>query len=152
MTPTEFIDSMTKAAQDAQARTGVPSSFTIAEAALESGWGCSRLATEAKNFFGVKADQSWIGNVLELDTREFLSGQWTMVPALWRVYPDFDACLVDHGDFLKSNPRYADCFNAPDGEEFARRVQAAGYATDPSYAEKLIEIMRAHNLAALDVV
>lgn len=132
------------------AKTGVPASFTIAEAALESGWGSSRLATEGCNYFGVKADSSWAGDVLSLDTREYLSGQWTMVPAVWRKYADFDACLVDHGNFFKSNPRYAHCFSAPNGEAFAWGVQHAGYATDPQYATKLIEVMRAHNLAQYD--
>lgn len=150
MNPQEFIDSLTAAAQAAQAKTGVPASFTIAEAALESGWGGSRLATEANNFFGVKADPSWLGYVVVFNTREYLDGQWTMVPARWRKYDSFDACLVDHGNFLRSNPRYEHCFDAPDGEAFARSVQAAGYATDPDYADKLIQIMRLHNLMALD--
>lgn len=150
MTPAEFIAAMTGPAQAAQASTGVPASFTIAEAALESGWGCSRLATEANNFFGVKADYSWAGDKLMMDTREYYDGQWKMVPAPWRKYPDFGACLEDHGDFLRNNPRYEHCFTAPNSEAFAWAVQRAGYATDPDYANKLIAIMRAHNLAALD--
>lgn len=149
MTPGEFILKMAAPAQAAQAKTKVPASFTVAEAALESGWGRSRLATEANNLFGVKADPSWTGDKLMMDTREYLKGEWIMIPAPWRVYPDLEACIEDHDAFLE-HPRYAHCFETTDGEDFARAVQAAGYATDPDYAEKLIAIMRAHNLAALD--
>jgi flagellar rod assembly protein/muramidase FlgJ len=152
MDPASFIDQISKAAQDAQEKTGVPASFTIAEAALESGWGASRLAVEANNFFGVKADESWAGDTVTMDTREFLNGTWVMVPARWRKYADFDACLVDHGAFLKSNPRYASCFSAPNSEGFAWAIQQAGYATDPGYANKLISIMRAHNLSQYDLI
>ncbi len=150
MTPAEFIAAMSGPAQAAQEKTRVPASFTVAEAALESGWGHSRLATEAFNLFGVKADSLWGGDRISMDTREWSAAAgWIMVPAFWRKYQDFESCLEDHDDFL-SHPRYAHCFDAADGEEFARRVQAAGYATDPSYSDKLIQIMRAHNLLALD--
>jgi len=151
MTPAEFIAAMSGPAQAAQAKTRVPASFTVAEAALESGWGHSRLAVEAFNLFGVKADPAWLGDRIAMDTREWSIGNgWEMVSAWWRKYPDFEACLEDHDDFL-SHARYAHCFDAANGEDFARAVQAAGYATDPSYSDKLISIMRAHNLAALDV-
>ncbi len=150
MTPAEFIAAMSGPAQAAQAKTRVPASFTVAEAALESGWGHSRLAVEAFNLFGVKADPAWLGERIAMDTREWsIIDGWTMVSAYWRKYRDFESCLEDHGDFL-SHSRYAHCFDAANGEEFARAVQAAGYATDPAYADKLISIMRAHNLAALD--
>jgi flagellum-specific peptidoglycan hydrolase FlgJ len=150
MTPAEFIATMSGPAQAAQAKTRVPASFTIAEAALESGWGHSRLAIEGNNLFGVKADHTWQGDRIAMNTREWNEDSgWMMVPAYWRKYPDFESCLEDHDDFL-SHPRYAHCFDAANGEEFARLVQQAGYATDPDYADKLITIMRAHNLAALD--
>jgi len=150
MTPAEFIAAMSAPAQAAQAKTRVPASFTVAEAALESGWGHSRLAVDAFNLFGVKADPAWLGERISMDTREWTSDRgWIMVPAYWRKYRDFEACLEDHDDFL-SHPRYAHCFDATNGEDFARAVQAAGYATDPEYADKLISIMRAHDLSALD--
>ena len=151
MTPAEFIAAVAPAAQASMAETTIPASFTVAEGALESGWGSSGLARQANNLFGVKADLSWTGDVLTMNTREFFHGQWVMVPARWRKYPDWLSCIADHAQFFLTNARYNDCFSCSDGEGFAKAVAAAGYATDPQYADKLIATMRAHNMAALDV-
>ena len=61
MKPQEFIALVGPAAQASAANTGVPASFTVAQAALESGWGTSSLAKDGKNLFGVKADPAWRG-------------------------------------------------------------------------------------------
>lgn len=150
MDPQTFIDLMGPAAQASAQATGVPASFTVAEAALESGWGSSQLAQEAMNLFGVKADQSWQGAVLTMNTREYLDGTWVMVPALWRKYADWQGSMDDHAAFLHQNPRYADCFVCTSGDAFANAVAQAGYATDPDYAAKITSIIIAHGLAALD--
>lgn len=151
MTPAEFIDAVGPAARSSAAATGIPASFTVAEGALESGWGRSQLATEGFNLFGVKADPAWHGDVLTMPTREFLKGQWVLVDARWRKYPGWLGAIADHAAFLMGNPRYAAAFQAPDAEGFTKAVAAAGYATDPAYADKILSIIRAHNLvAALD--
>lgn len=159
MTPQEFMDALAPAARQSMAATGIPASFTLAEAALESGWGVSQLALQARNLFGVKADASWRGATLSLPTREHLHGAWVFVPALWRKYPDWQGCFTDHAAFLTDNPRYHAAFALPQlgpddsqpwGEAFAEAVAAAGYATDPDYAAKLIAVMREHDLAQYD--
>lgn len=151
MKPADFIALIAPAAKASAAISGIPASFTVAEAALESGWGESLLAREAKNLFGVKADAAWHGDVLTLNTREYLRGTWVMVPARWRKYADWQGCMDDHAAFLRQNRRYAACFACRDGEGFARAVAAAGYATDPLYADKLIAVMRGRQLGQLDV-
>lgn len=150
MIPADFIAAIAPAACASMAQTRIPASFTIAEAALESGWGSSHLELEARNLFGVKADPSWHGDVLEMRTREFFHGAWKTIPALWRKYDDWAGCITDHAAFLLTNPRYQPAFACADGESFALAVAAAGYATDPDYANKLIAVMRAHNLAQFD--
>jgi flagellar rod assembly protein/muramidase FlgJ len=145
-----FIALIGPAAQSAMQSTGVPASFTVAEAALESGWGESQLARDGKNLFGVKADPAWHGDVLTLNTREFLNGSWVMIPARWRKYANWQECMDDHAAFLHQNHRYSTCFKCQTGESFAQAVAQAGYATDPTYAEKLISIIRAHGLDELD--
>jgi flagellum-specific peptidoglycan hydrolase FlgJ len=50
---------------------------------LEIGWGISQLATKAFNLFGVKADNSWHGDIYRLQTLEFINGQWILIPAKW---------------------------------------------------------------------
>ena len=145
-----FIALIGPAAQASAKVTGVPASFTVAQAALESGWGESLLARQGKNLFGVKADPAWRGEVLMLNTREFLRGAWVTVPAHWRKYADWQACIDDHAAFLRQNGRYARCFTCTSGAAFAQAVAQAGYATDPQYAEKIASIIEQHRLDRLD--
>ena len=145
-----FILKIGPAARASMQATGIPASFTIAEAALESGWGGSQLAAQAMNLFGVKADPSWRGDVLTMPTREFLKGAWCVVQARWRRYSNWQGCMDDHAAFFRQNPRYAKALACKDGLSFARAVAAAGYATDPQYADKIISVIRAHKLDQLD--
>jgi flagellum-specific peptidoglycan hydrolase FlgJ len=150
MKPQNFIALIGGAAKASAKLSSVPASFTVAQAALESAWGESMLARQGKNLFGVKADSSWQGEVLTINTREFLHGTWVMVPDLWRKYTDWQTCMDDHAAFLHQNRRYAACFQCTSGDAFARAVAKAGYATDPDYAAKLVSIITQHQLAALD--
>ena len=145
-----FIALIGPAAQASAKVTGVPASFTVAQAALESGWVESLLARQGKNPFGVKADPSWRGEVLTFTTREFLRGAWVTVPAYWRKYADWQACIDDHAAFLRQNRRYARCFACTAGAAFARAVALAGYATDPEYGDKIVSIIDQHRLDRLD--
>jgi len=150
MTPADFISALKPSAIASAATSRVPASFCIAQAAVESGWGESQLARQAKNLFGVKSTSDWTGEVLAMPTREFLNGSWTYQTALWRVYPDWLACMDDHARFLAQNPRYRAAFGLS-GQEFARAIAKAGYATDPAYGTKLVQIIRTHDLESLDV-
>lgn len=150
MKPGEFIAALEPAARISMAATGIPASFTIAQGALESTWGESELAQQARNLFSVKADQSWHGPFLLMNSAEVVMGKRVMMPARWRVYADWQACLDDRAAFFRNNPRYAHCFAETTGEGWARAVTAAGYATDPAYADKIISVMHAHGLSQFD--
>lgn len=151
MTPTDFIAAISKAAQDSMRATRIPASFTIAEAALESGWGKSQLVAQAFNLFGVKADSSWHGDTLSMQTGEHINGKDVTVPAKWRKYPNWLACINDHALFLINNPRYKLAFShCDDAEAFTKAIAIAGYATDPAYADKIISVIRSHNLTTFD--
>jgi flagellar rod assembly protein/muramidase FlgJ len=152
MTPTDFIAAVAPGAIVTQLRTGVPAGFTIAQAALESGWGTSGLAqAPANNLFGIKATVDWKGRTVDLPTHEWVCGQMVQCVAHWRAYDSWGDSLLDHAAFLTGNPRYHAAFaHTDDSAEFARAVAAAGYATDPAYADKVIATMRAHNLAQYD--
>lgn len=150
MKPQDFISLIGVAAKASAKLSSVPASFTVAQAALESAWGESLLARQGKNLFGVKADPSWKGEVLTINTREFLRGTWVTVPARWRKYADWQVCMDDHAAFLHQNRRYAPCFQCATGDAFARAVAKAGYATDPDYAGKVVSIITQHQLAELD--
>ena len=150
MKPQEFISKIAMAAQYAAQQTGVPASISIAQAALESGWGESGLTKAGNNLFGIKADSRWRGQTLILDTKEFLNGQWVVVPAKWRKYASWQASIEDHAAFLKCNPRYLTCFQCLTPDAFVSALAKAGYATDPIYADKVIGVMSQHNLTTFD--
>ena len=150
MNPSEFIMRLTSAAVASAKTTGVPASITIAQAALESGWGESVLAKTGNNLFGIKADSLWRGQSLTMNTKEFIKGQWVVVPAMWRKYSSWQASIDDHVAFFKRNPRYKACFACTSAHAFARAMAQAGYATDPAYADKVIGLIKQHNLLDLD--
>jgi flagellum-specific peptidoglycan hydrolase FlgJ len=150
MNPATFLDAIVPAARDTHRVSGIPASFTLAQAALESGWGASKLSKLGCNLFGVKADKAWTGPVLMMQTREFLNGKSVMVMARWRSYPTWHDCLVDRVEFFKRNKRYAACFKETTGEGWCKAVAKAGYATDPHYADKLIAMIKGRNLTRFD--
>lgn len=150
MNPQAFIDALLPGAQAVQSKYGIPVSFTLAQAALESAWGESQLARIACNLFGVKADPSWKGPTYNLGTREYLDGKSVMVPASWRKYANWADCLEDHAQFFIKNRRYAPCFKQTTGEGWAQAVADAGYATDPNYTKALVAVIRGRNLQRFD--
>jgi flagellar rod assembly protein/muramidase FlgJ len=149
MPPSAFLNLLVLAAQDCQRRTGVPASLTLAQAALESGWG-SR--APGSNLFGIKADRAWKGKTVKVATTEYLSGKAVSVVDQFRAYDSWLDSMVDHAAFFKANPRYAACFKEKTGEGWARAVAAAGYATDPNYAKLLIDVMRGRNMSQYDAL
>jgi flagellum-specific peptidoglycan hydrolase FlgJ len=147
MTPIQFIAAIHSGAQKCEIEKGIPAAFTVAQAALESAWGESGLTKKACNLFGIKASRGWPGPTVTMMTREYIKGEWISIPATWRSYESWSDCLLDHAEFFHVNPRYAKALLFPhDGIRFAIEAQAAGYATDPRYAEKIINIIHNHNL------
>jgi flagellum-specific peptidoglycan hydrolase FlgJ len=154
-TPQEqFVGSIAEAAVESADSTGVPASVTIAQAILESYWGSSRLAREANNYFGIKA-QTRNGNAgsILFDVWEVIGGRNVMQSQAFRAYTSVAESFVDHGRFFVDNARYARALAARgDPRQFAREVNRAGYATDPAYASKLIGLMDRYDLYRYDEV
>lgn len=146
MTPDDFIAQIGPPAQESAKTTRIPASFTVAEAALESGWGAH---CPGMNLFGIKADVSWHGAITQQITHEVVQGKTVQITANFRAYPSWLASIEDHAQFLLTNPRYKPAFSCTDGKAFAMAVAAAGYATDPLYASKIISIIDAHALTKL---
>lgn len=150
MTPTDFIALMLPGALASQAATGVPAGFTIAQAAVESGW--LKVTPPGNNLFGIKADASWTGPTVEEATHEYFGGVKRAETDPFRAYPDYTSSLIDHAKFLCGNPRYNNCLSTTNSVAFAKAVAAAGYATAPNYAEELTGIIQFHNLTQYDVL
>jgi len=149
-----FIESLAKGAQESQRITGVPSSVTLAQAILETYWGSSFLAREANNYFGIKAyAKPGSAGVVWIDAWEVDGdGRNVTTQEPFRRYNDPAESLVDHGKFFIENSRYGNAMQATDDpREFARRINRAGYATDPAYASKLISYMDRYNLYQWDI-
>ncbi|MBV9894860.1 MAG: glucosaminidase domain-containing protein [Chloroflexi bacterium] len=154
-TPQEqFISSIAEAAVESADQTGVPASVTIAQAILESYWGSSRLAHDANNYFGIKAQtRGGSAGSLTFDVWEVIGGRNVVQTQAFRAYNTVAESFVDHGLFFMENSRYASAMAVKDDpKQFAVAINRDGYATDPSYASKLIGLMDRYNLYRYDDV
>lgn len=142
----QFVSRMLPAAQRASQESGVPAQLIMAQAALESGWGRREIrkkdGTSSYNLFGIKADRSWKGPVVEAGTTEYVNGVAQKTRATFRAYGSYEEAFSDYARFMVANPRYAGVLATQDPAEAAHGLQRAGYATDPQYGGKLVRIMR----------
>ena len=129
-------------------------SITVAQSILESDYGESELAINANNFFGIKADKTWIGDIYVKDASEEINGKLVNVgETKWRKYKTIEDSFEDHDKFLARTDwhkeYYKDSINAKNYIEQAKALTGK-YATDSSYGEKLIKIIEANKLYELD--
>ncbi len=140
-----FVSKMSRAANVAAQQSGVPARLILGQAALESGWGQREIKHEdgrtSFNLFGIKAGGSWKGRVVNVLTTEYEGGVAKKVTQPFRAYASYEESFSDYARLISSNPRYESVAQARNEIEAARRIQDAGYATDPNYAQKLIGIM-----------
>jgi flagellar protein FlgJ len=148
-----FVQQHDAAARQAEAATGIPAAFMVAQAAHETGWGRKEIVhsdgTPSFNLFGIKADARWKGPTAEVTTTEFVDGQARKVVARFRAYGSYAESFADYAQLMKNSPRYqgvvASARSAGDGGDaaagFAQGLQRAGYATDPAYAAKLTRVI-----------
>jgi flagellar protein FlgJ len=140
-----FVDRMSAAAELAARRSGVPAKLILSQAALESGWGEREIrrpdGRSSHNLFGIKAGEGWHGDVVNVMTTEYEDGRARRMPQPFRAYGSYAESFQDYADLIGNSGRYGKVVAAPSPEAAARRIQEAGYATDPAYADKLISIM-----------
>jgi flagellar protein FlgJ len=135
-----FLEALRSHAEAAEAETGVPARFILAQAALESGWGEREIkdaqGQSSHNLFGVKAGRNWDGAAVETTTTEYRQGISMKQTQRFRAYADYGEAFTDYANLLKN--RFGDAVNAGnDAEGFAKGLADGGYATDPAYAGKL---------------
>lgn len=153
-TKDDFIAAIVPYAQTLQNKYGILTSITVAQAILESDWGQSQLSQEYYNLFGVKAYDS--EDKILLKTQEYVNGEWITIEAEFRVYASWEASMDDHALLFVNGVTwntelYSGVLNASTYKEAAVALQQAGYATDPTYAEKLIELIDTYDLTQYDV-
>ena len=144
MTRSAYFETYKEIAISEMHRSGVPASITLAQGALESGDGNSRLARNGNNHFGIKCHTDWTGRkIFEDDDAK---------NECFRKYASVEDSYQDHSDYLRTKSRYDFLFemNATDYKGWARGLKKAGYATSPTYAEALIRIIEEYNLTIYD--
>ena len=142
----DFVNRIWSHAVDAARSIGVRPQFMVGQAALESGWGKHEIrnadGSGTHNLFGVKAGRGWNGPSVEKTTTEYVNGVAHKTTARFRVYASYGEAFKDYAKLIGGNPRYAGVMaQAQDAQGFARGLQQAGYATDPSYADKLVRVI-----------
>jgi flagellar protein FlgJ len=140
-----FAARMLRHAKRAAGRLGTTPEVLVAQAALETGWGQHVMpasnGSSSNNLFGIKADRSWDGAVVRQGTLEYIGGRPVRVNAAFRSYPDAGAAFDDYAEFIARNPRYQQALErAADPKAYVQALQRAGYATDPQYAHKIMQI------------
>ncbi len=138
----QFIERLVPHAQELQDGYGVLPSIILGQAILESNWGKSTLASKYNNLFGIKAygDQKKVS----LETKEFVNEEWITIQEDFKVYDSWEQSMDDHTQLFVQgvdwNPAlYEKVITATNYQEAAQALQDAGYATDPGYAQKIIQ-------------
>lgn len=141
----EYILQYRLLAMDHQDRFKIPASIVLAQGVFESGGGRSRLTMESNNHFGIKCYNGWNGPRVYHDD--------DIKNDCFRKYERAEDSYEDHSLFLSRKPRYAPLFNLEitDYRGWAMGLQQLGYATDPSYANKLIKVIEDYELYIYDV-
>ncbi len=124
-------------------RYHIPASITLAQGLLESGAGRSELATKGNNHFGIKCGGGWNGRRMYKDDDQKND--------CFRVYRNATDSYEDHSQFLLKD-RYKRLFQlkTTDYKGWAKGLKACGYATSPTYATRLIEIIETYQLYQYD--
>ena len=146
ITPEDYIQTYKDIAIREMREHKIPASITLAQGLLESGAGNSALAREAKNHFGIKCHKGWEGDSYIMDDDE--------KDECFRKYDNAEESFRDHSLFLTTRGRYSALFDLDitDYEGWAKGLKAAGYATNPKYAQLLIDRIELYDLAQYDQI
>lgn len=140
----DYIDKYKAEAVEQMQRYRIPASITLAQGLLESGAGRSTLTRKSHNHFGIKCGGSWRGKRTYHD--DDARGE------CFRVYKNARESYEDHSRFLATNRRYASLFklSTTDYKRWAKGLKKAGYATSPTYANQLINLIELYDLDHFD--
>ena len=139
----DYVKFYSNIAMDEMIQFGIPASITLAQGILESGAGKGRLAVQANNHFGIKC-HDWNGKKIYHDDDE--------EQECFRKYDNPEYSYRDHSLFLSNRARYSFLFDLKkdDYKQWAKGLKKAGYATDPKYPQKLIDLIQRYQLYKYD--
>jgi flagellar protein FlgJ len=144
--PDRFIADILPQAQAAADTLGISARLLVAQSALETGWGKHTMkyadGRSSNNLFGIKTGPDWQGPSLQKVSLEFRDGILQSQVSSFRAYDTPAQSFADYVKFIHSNPRYQQALaQAGDDQAFIREMHSAGYATDPQYADKVLNIL-----------
>lgn len=144
MTAEQYIENFKDDAIKEMLMFNIPASITLAQGMLESGNGNSDLAVYANNHFGIKCHNEWTGPTFTKDD--------DAKDECFRKYPSALDSYTDHSNFLKTRNRYASLFELKrtDYKGWAKGLKKVGYATDPKYPRRLIDLIETYKLHQYD--
>lgn len=146
LTITEYIDLYKGIAISEMKRTQIPASIALAQGIIESRFGNSYLAIKARNHFGIKCHKGWKGmSIMARDDEE---------EECFRKYKSAYASYIDHSNFLSNNQRYSNLFklHTTDFNQWAKGLKESGYATEPTYAAQITNLINTYQLYTLDQI
>jgi len=147
----KYINEFSSIAESEMMRVGIPASIKLAQGLLESNWGESKLATEANNHFGIKCGSRWTGKEMYRGDDDYAK-DGKLMQSCFRAYDSAFESYMAHSDFLMKT-RYSGLFELStlDFRGWAHGLKNAGYATDPNYPKKLIQIIERYELHRFDL-
>ncbi|MBV7390088.1 MULTISPECIES: glycoside hydrolase family 73 protein [Enterococcus] len=153
MSHDEFIQTLEPHAKQLQQSYGILPSIILGQAILESNWGQSTLASQYYNLFGIKSSGNQ--SSIHLETQEYVNDQWITIQGNFRVYQSWEESMDDHTLLFVNgtdwnSDLYKNVLSATNYQEAATALQTAGYATDPDYAQKVINVIETYQLNQYD--
>jgi flagellar protein FlgJ len=152
-TPAEFVDALMPVAEQVAAQLGVDSRVLLSQAALETGWGEKVIrradGSSSFNFFNIKATPGWKGDIVTVPTTEYRNGVAVREFAAFRAYASPAESFADYAQLIGNSPRYQHALaQADDPRAYMHALQRAGYATDPRYAQKVLDVFASASVQA----
>ena len=161
MTEAEVIKIVGPLCTEDEKKNGILACVTLAQFILESGYGrVSEAAKNANNCFGMKSSLSnnaWSGStwdgksIYKMETQEWENGRYITIVDTFRKYPCVEDSIGDHSAYLLgaingSVHRYEGLKGCKDYKKAIKIIKSGGYATDPTYVDKIINIIERWNL------
>lgn len=146
----QFAQTLLPYAKEAAKLIGLDPLLLVAQAMLETGWG-QFIAKDingntSNNLFNIKANAENAQSVT-VKTTEFINNIPKKTTASFKQYASMEQSLHDYIALIKDDPRYeVALLNTNDPEHYVNALQAAGYATDPNYAKKILSIYHSDKL------
>jgi len=142
----EYINNFKELAIQKMYQYKIPASITLSQGIFESACGKSKLAITGNNHFGIKCHKEWFGDTLLIDDDS--------LGECFRKYITVEDSYTDHALFLTTRPRYSGLFTLDimDYKAWAKGLKTAGYATNPQYAERLINLIEKYNISKQDTI